>query len=68
MLSVCVKKKFSIECGKLNTGLFWFGLCYVIGVENSLCHFLNKSDSKLKSVATWTLVFSCALGNLLFLC
>ena len=38
----------------------------MIGPENSH-HFLNQSDSKLKSIATWSLLFSRASGWLLLL-
>ena len=36
----------------------------VIGKEES-SHFLNQSDSEAKPVATWSLIFSRALGSLL---
>ena len=36
----------------------------VIGKEES-SHFLNQSDSQAKPVATWSLIFSRALGSLL---
>ena len=38
----------------------------MIGLENSR-HFLNQSDSKLKLIATWSLLFSRASGRLLLL-
>ena len=38
-------------------------LCSVISQENS-CHFLNKSDAKLKPIVTWSLAFSRASGRL----
>ena len=38
----------------------------MIGPENSR-HFLNQSYSKLKSIATWSLLFSRAFGKFLLL-
>lgn len=39
-----------------------FFLPSVIGPEN-LQHFLNQSDTKVKPIMTWSLVFSHDLGS-----
>ena len=67
MLSVCVRKIFNwMWKVKHRIVLVWPLLCD--WCRKLIVPFSQQIRLKTKSVATWTLVFSCALGNLLFLC
>lgn len=44
---------------------FSFALLRSVISKEESSHFLNQSDSQAKPVATWSLIFSHALGSLL---